>query len=48
MTGCVIIDCEEEANHTIHNPSTGQEANICDTHVVFVPGYIPPNTDEEE
>ena len=50
MSGCVIKDCTEDATHHIHNPSTGESAMICDTHVVHIPDYPPnpENTDEEE
>ena len=47
MSVCVIKDCPEEANHHIHNPTTGDAAMICDTHVVLIDGYEPPKTEEE-
>jgi len=48
MSKCVIKDCTEDANHPIHNPATGQNAVICDTHVVFIEGYQPDESNEEE
>ena len=46
MSNCLITDCQEEANHHIHNPKTGKQAMICELHVVLIDGYK-PNTGEE-
>ena len=48
MSGCVIKDCQEEANHHIHNPSTGEGAMICQTHVIHIEGYDPTVSNSEE
>ena len=45
---CIIIDCPEEANHHIHNPSTGEGAMICQTHVIHIEGYDPTVSNSEE
>ena len=47
MSGCVIKDCQEEANHHTHNPSTGEGAMICDTHVILIDGYDASKSEEE-
>jgi|TARA_R110000751_G_scaffold87229_1_gene173034 hypothetical protein len=44
--GCIIKDCQEEAIHKIHHPETKNNAMICETHVILIPGYE-PNTEEE-
>ena len=39
MNTCIIIDCTEVADIEISNPSTGQTAMICKTHVANIPDY---------
>lgn len=47
MNGCIIKDCQEEATHYIHHQATGQEAMICETHVIFIEGYDASKSEEE-
>jgi hypothetical protein len=43
---CIIVDCQEEAIHKIHHPETKNNAMICETHVILVPGYEPSIEEE--